>query len=773
MAPLAWLRQHDPNLAALRRAGRTAIVCPILLAVGTKVIGNGVVAEFAAFGSFAFLLLVDFGGRVRERLQAQTALALVGAVFICVGTLASRNVWLAVATTTILGFAVIFVGVVSSVLASASTSLLLALMLAVTLPGRASALPDRLEGWGLAAAASIVALVWLWPLPAGDPLRQALAASCRALATRLRREISYVTDEEDVSAAAGYHEAVSQAQKTVDALHRRFLASPYRPTSLSTGARTVVRLIDEVIWLEAVVDQCAPKGAWARGDPAASAVKLGVAGVLERGADVLSETRGDTAALHAALAELSATVTTLEQDAMGDLPVSGSAPVPVSTGQRAKEVLTSLDPRFRARELGFAVSLIGGNIELTAAADRRTWRERLMGRQPVGLSSTLSAAEERAGAHVERHSVWLRNSVRGAVALGLAIGVARATGVQHAFWVLFGALSVLRSNALSTGQHAARAVLGTTVGFAISAALLTGFDRSTTALWVLLPFAVLLAGVLPAAISFTAGQAAFTATNVILLNIVEPTGWRVGLVRVEDVALGAAVSLAVGLLFWPRGATAALRQAIADAYRASAAHLAGAVAFGMARCDLGAPVPPPSVGGADRAAAAARRLDDTFRNYLSERGTKSLGLADVTTLVNGVAGLHLAAGAVTDLWMGDDGTAPGDRGAARRELDGMTGAMTGWYDDLADGLSGSQDLPEPVAIDDRADQRLVDAVSSDLRGEDGRATATAVRVIWTGDHLDAVRRLQAVILPPARAANRLNRQPTLARRVRRRLGSGR
>jgi hypothetical protein len=27
-----------------------------------------------------------------------------------------------------------------------------------------------------------------------------------------------------------------------------------------------------------------------------------------------------------------------------------------------------------------------------------------------------------------------------------------------------------------------------------------------------------------------------------------------------------------------------------------------------------------------------------------------------------------------------------------------------------------------------------------------------VRVIWTGDHLDAVRRLQEMIVPPARAA---------------------
>jgi hypothetical protein len=35
---------------------------------------------------------------------------------------------------------------------------------------------------------------------------------------------------------------------------------------------------------------------------------------------------------------------------------------------------------------------------------------------------------------------------------------------------------------------------------------------------------------------------------------------------------------------------------------------------------------------------------------------------------------------------------------------------------------------------------------------DGRPTATAVRTIWTGDHLDAARRLQEAIVEPARAA---------------------
>ena len=135
------------------------------------------------------------------------------------------------------------------------------------------------------------------------------------------------------------------------------------------------------------------------------------------------------------------------------------------------EFITSLDPSFRAQELAFAVSLVGRNIDLAAAAERRSWVDRLLGRQPEGLPGTLSAAQERAAAHVERHSVWLHNSVRGAAGLGLAVLVADLTGVQHSFWVVLGRLSVLRSNALSTGQNALRGLLGTVAGFAVGALL--------------------------------------------------------------------------------------------------------------------------------------------------------------------------------------------------------------------------------------------------------------------------------------------------------------
>ena len=424
---------------------------------------------------------------------------------------------------------------------------------------------------------------------------------------------------------------------------------------------------------------------------------------------------------------------------------------PAAGGGPVSEFITSLDPAFRAEELSYAVSLIARTVELIAAAERRSWRERWLGRQPEGVPGTLSAARERITSYLEPHSVWLHNSVRGAAGLGLAVLAARLTGVQHAFWVVLGALSVLRSNALNTGQDAVRAMLGTLAGFIVGAALLAGIGTNTTLLWFLLPLAVFLAGVAPACISFAGGQAAFTLTVVILFSIIQPTGWRVGLVRVEDVALGVGVSLVVGVLFWPRGAAAALRRALAQAYAASAGYLVSAVRFGMSRGDPGTPAVPAPAGDAARAAAASRRLDDAFRTYLAERGAKRFPLADVAGLVTGVTGLRLEADAVLDLWRGDDGRAVGDVAAARQEILGTADRVTGWYEGLATTMIIGGELPQPLAHDTAADGRLVRAVRRDLLGDDGRASATAVRMIWTGDHLDVICRQQAAIISPARA----------------------
>jgi hypothetical protein len=739
-----WLRRHDRGHAATRRAGRAALVMPAMFALGKVVIGNPTVATFAAFGSFAMLLLVDFGGPMRMRLQAQAALAVTSAAFICVATLCSHSAWLAGLAMAVVALGVLFAGVVSSVLAGATTALLLSFILPVSLPGPASSIPDRLAGWGLASAAALLAIALLWPAPARDPVRSAAIAACRALAARLRSEVASVLGAEPRPSPAEHRAAVAEADAAVEALHTVFFATPYRPTGLSTAARTVVRLVDELRWLNAVIVPAAPPSTRTPVDGHACAVKSAAAAVLERAADLLDAPQRDPGALRDAVSELTRTLGELERAATTALPLGGGA----------GDVVSALDPAFRAQELSFVVSQIAGNVDLAAAAERRSWLEQLLGRQPAGLGGPLASAQERAAAHAGRTSVWLQNSVRGAVALGLAVLIANLSGVQHAFWVVLGTLSVLRSSALSTGENTFRGLLGTAAGFVVGAVLVILIGTNTTVLWVLLPVAVFFAGLAPATISFAAGQAAFTVTLLILFNILAPEGWEIGLVRIEDVALGGAVSLAVGVLFWPRGAAAALGTALAEAYVASARYLAGTVQFGLGRCDAGTPTRPAPTDEALRSAAASRRLDDTFRTYLAERGAKPVPLGEVTSLVTGVVGLRLAGDAVLDLWQ-RDGAAAGDRGAARRELLATSEQMTSWYGALAASLTGHGDVPEPLARDARADDRLVETVNHDLRGHDGEASATAVRVIWTGDHLDAARRLQETLAPPARVMARL------------------
>src|SRR5580700_8124993 len=215
--PVRWFGQRDRGFAALRRATRTAIIMPAMFALGDKIIGNPQLATFAAFGSFAMLLLVDFGGPMVERLQAQAALVVTGGVFVCLATLASQTAWLAAVAMAVVGFGVIFAGVVSSVLAGATTALLLAFILPVSLAAPASAVPDRVAGWGMAAAAALIAVGVLWPAPARDPLRTAAAAACRALAVRLHAEVAYVLSGADAAFARDRDHAIAQADAAVEA----------------------------------------------------------------------------------------------------------------------------------------------------------------------------------------------------------------------------------------------------------------------------------------------------------------------------------------------------------------------------------------------------------------------------------------------------------------------------------------------------------------------------------------------------------------------------
>ncbi|WP_375490738.1 FUSC family protein [uncultured Jatrophihabitans sp.] len=747
MHPIRWLRAHDAGLWALRRAARTAIVMPTLFAYGFEVLHNSTLATFAAFGSFALLLLADFSGSLVERLSAVAWLAGSGAVLICLATLVSQTPWLAAVVMTAVGSLVLFAGVISSVLASASTALLVGFVLPVTTPVPITQLPDRLAGWGLASAGALLAVGLLWPAPARSPLRAPAVDACRLLATRMRTDVAFVLgedglDEEQRNAAA------ARARDATAGLRTAFYATPNRPTGLTTAARTVVRLVDELDWLVGVLDSSVPQRRGAQGLSAQGrhrevhAVKLAVADVLDLGADLLADTR------HVDPDPLARSVASL-QDRLHEMEAAATMALPTRSADGEAALLSGLDPTFRAQELTFAVTAVANNILGTAAAERRNAWQRLLGQEPDGVPGALAAARERALAHLDVHSVWLHNSLRGGIGLGAAVLVADLSALQHSFWIVLGTLSVLRSNALSTGQNVLRGLAGTVIGIVAGGLLVSAVGTDRAVLWILLPLCIVLAGLAPAAISFAAGQAAFTLVLFILFNIIAPVGYRLGFARIEDIAIGCAVSAVVGALFWPRGASAALRRALAEAYTDSASYLQRAVAFGTARCEGAGSVLPPRAES-QRAAAASRRLDDAFREYLAEQGTKRLALAEATTLVTGTIAPRLAADAVLEMW--DCKDAPvGDRGAARAELEAAAALMTAWYQEFAAALVRGGPVPDPLPHDAAADGRLVTTVDRDLRRADGSGTPTAIRMIWTGDHLDAVRRQQASVVTAARA----------------------
>ena len=102
-------------------------------------------------------------------------------------------------------------------------------------------------------------------------------------------------------------------------------------------------------------------------------------------------------------------------------------------------------------------------------------------------------------------------------------------------------------------------------------------------------------------------------------------------------------------------------------------------------------------------------------------------------------------------WAADSRPVEGDRTAARAEILESAMALADWYRQTGQALAGDGAVPAPVLHDPLADGRLLDAVHRDLSGDDGSGTATAVKMIWTADHIDAVRRLQPGILAPARA----------------------
>jgi uncharacterized membrane protein YccC len=585
------LRARDPGRDALRRALRSAIGIPLAAMVSYLIAGPSQAPVFTLVGSIALLIAADFPGSVATRALAYGSLAFNGAVLITLGTLAAPHPWIAVLLCFAVGALVSFLGLLSETVAAGQRATLMTFLLPVCVP--VGPIGDRLLGWLLALAVCVPTALFLFPPRYNTEMRHLGALVCSALADR----IEGLGDPD----AAG--ERVSQA---MTALRTEFLSSAFRPVAMTAGSRSLVRVVSNLQWLCDRVDA-------ETGRLLANLGELSVA-VLRGSAEVLRCPDGDRAGELTAIVAAHRLIAYAHYD--NDIHDILSETDDIAAIELGRTLLSR-------RTISATIGLTGSIIATATAIDSRPLIDRLLGRglPETGIADrvhTRRSALFGLVGYLRTRSITVINSIRTGLALALAVLVTMVLPIQNSLWVVLGALSVLRSSASSTRTTVVRAVTGTVIGFALGASVIAIVGVNPLVLWTLLPLATFGSTYVQTVGSFTASQAMFTMQVLIVFNMMRPTGWQIGLIRIEDVILGALVGLAVSVLLWPGGAQSAVQRAVGGAVTACARYLAAAVT----RVTRGAtPQTEYAVAqlGAE-ALTAARTHGDAVRVYLSETG---------------------------------------------------------------------------------------------------------------------------------------------------------
>jgi uncharacterized membrane protein YgaE (UPF0421/DUF939 family) len=469
----------------------------------------------------------------------------------------------------------------------------------------------------------VPAALFLLPPRHHSELRHHAAQVCGALAGRL----------EDVG-------STSDVSRAMDALRANFFDANFRPVGLTAGSRALVRVVEDLEWVADRVDENAGAALADMMDPAVT--------VLRCCARVLDVSRAcervqDRTELEVALTELRSVARGRYQQDIVSVLSECSDDSAVAVG---RAVL------FR-RTIATTIGLIGRVIAAAAVADARPVWARALGLRvpPTGAADRLLpepvAVRTITAGFLATRSVAGRNAVRTGVGLAVAVAATHLFPVQHGFWVVLGAMVVMGSSALATGTKVVRAVTGTAIGVIVGASLIAIVGVEPAVLWTLLPVAVFGAAYIPRVASFAAGQAAFTMAVLIILNLIAPTGWRLGVLRIEDITAGAAVAMVASLLLWPRGATAAVHATVDAAIDIGSRYLRATVL----RATRGA-----SADTDDNVAALShhalvvgRTVDDAVRHYLSETGAKADPRSPVVRAANRAVRLRRAADIIADI----------------------------------------------------------------------------------------------------------------------------
>ena len=193
------------------------------------------------------------------------------------------------------------------------------------------------------------------------------------------------------------------------------------------------------------------------------------------------------------------------------------------------------------------------------AADSPGLRARLRGR-------VLRLGEQLAGGRL----AW-EYTLRLTLCTGVAAVLSEVLPLQRSYWLVLTVGIILKPDYGSVFARAVQRAIGTVVGAVLGAAILAIVPYGP---WLLLPFGVL-AALLPYARARNFGLVTtfLTPLVVLLIDLLQQSGWRLAEARLIDTVLASAVVLLVGYAPWPSAWQAHLPGQFAEAVRAVCAYM--------------------------------------------------------------------------------------------------------------------------------------------------------------------------------------------------------
>jgi uncharacterized membrane protein YccC len=694
----------DPGFGALRKATRAAVVIPLVFAFTDLLLREPQILIFVVFGCFSLLVISDFGGFRRPRALAYLTTTVAGGTLVALGTLVSTAGLPAVALTLLVGFVVSFSRVFGGYVAAANTGLLLAFVVAVTIPSPPEQIPLRVGGWAIAGLVSTVAAVALWPRLERVTMHREAAQAILAIADLVMAFGAAARPEDLDRLKAGAREAVKVARQG-------FIDLARRPTASARRDRAFAQMLIEVERMVEIIDR--PFNA------ERPTVRPGIRETDQLVGAVVGALRASAGALKGGAPPDVDSIDAARREHRSAL--DRWAAEEIRAGRPVDEVLDGLDFDDTLRVVSYLAFLLGRNAAI-AAGGRPDLRE-----TATHIGRTILA-------HLESPSTVLQGSLRAAIGLALAVLVARSFGLSHGFWVVLGTIQVLRTSALGTGRSIVQAVTGNAVGVLIGGLFAVLAGNHPVLMWLAFPVAVFGAAYAATAVGFTTSQAAFTINLIIVFNLISPAGWQVGLVRIEDLLVGAFISLIVGILLWPRGARREFGRALGSAYRVVAAYIASAF-----ERILG-PESPVTSARSDPAVVRARdRADAAFDAFMTERGADSFDHETAAFLLSGVNHISLA-GDLINVIAGPMGYRAGSCAEGGTAVGKQVDALLAEHRHLADqlGLVASEQPESHVSLTElrRASVRCL----SRWRTEPD-AGRSAMAVVMAGEWVQYLARL--------------------------------